>query len=257
MAGTSDAVNIIEVLSKNNDIEIIATTTTKYGGELAKDAGADEIIVGHLGIHEITDLIDINNIELLIDATHPFASEATVNAVKSAHNTDIKYIRFERPSVNIPLNRFIFEVDSFEEASKKARELITSDKMIMHLAGVSTLPYITKWNSTEKIVARVLPVIKSVKKCLELGIPPKNIIAMQGKVSKEFNVAMFREYGVGVVITKESGESGGTNSKIDAGIDLNIPLIIVKRPYIKELKDEKVFSDIKDLTRYLQILKKV
>ena len=46
MAGTSDAVHIIDHLSKHEDIEVIAITTTKYGGDLALSAGADEIIVG-------------------------------------------------------------------------------------------------------------------------------------------------------------------------------------------------------------------
>ena len=35
MAGTSDSVRIIEKLSDLEDIEILATTTTQYGAELA------------------------------------------------------------------------------------------------------------------------------------------------------------------------------------------------------------------------------
>ncbi len=31
--------------------------------------------------------------------------------------------------------------------------------------------------------------VYSVKKCLEIGIPSENIIAMQGTFSKEFNIA--------------------------------------------------------------------
>ena len=65
MAGTSDAVHIIDHLAKHEDIEVIATTTTKYGGDLAVSAGADEIIVGRLGVQEITDLIQVNKIDLL------------------------------------------------------------------------------------------------------------------------------------------------------------------------------------------------
>ena len=54
-----------------DDIEVIATTTTQYGGDLAISAGADEIIVGRLGAQEITDLLEVNKIDLLVDATHP------------------------------------------------------------------------------------------------------------------------------------------------------------------------------------------
>lgn len=249
MAGTSDAVKIIKNLSQFDEIEIIATTTTKYGGELASDAGADEIIIGHLGVQEISDLLDVNKIEFLVDATHPFAAEATLNAIRSANRSNIKYIRFERPPTKISDNKLLFIARSFDEASKMAAELVGEDRRIMHLAGVSTLPHILRWNPPKKIVARVLPVVSSIKKCLELGIPVKNVIAMQGTFSKEFNTILLNEFKIGLVITKESGETGGTKSKIDAAMDLNIPTIIVKRPVIDELENEMVFTNIEDLTK--------
>ncbi len=251
MAGTSDAVQIIGNIAKHGDIELIATTTTKYGGDLAISAGADEIIVGRLGVNEIADLISINKIDLLVDATHPFASEATINAVKAAHNSGIKYLRYERPSIEIPSNENIFEVLSFYEASMKALELMKENpnSKMMDLAGVTTLMQITKLIKPELIVVRVLPMVYSIKKCLEIGIPSENIIAMQGTFSKEFNKAIMKEYATSVVITKESGETGGTPSKIAAAIELKIPIILVKRPIISELENETVFNDMDDLLK--------
>ena len=43
MAGTRDAVRIIAKLSTFEDNEILATTTTGYGGELARSAGASHV----------------------------------------------------------------------------------------------------------------------------------------------------------------------------------------------------------------------
>ena len=121
MAGTSDAVKIISKLVELEDIEVIATTTTKHGGDLAVTAGANEIIVGRMGVHEIEDLITVNEIDFLIDATHPFAVDASLNAVKSAKRANITYIRFERPSIEIPNHKCVLEVSSFEEAAKKSK----------------------------------------------------------------------------------------------------------------------------------------
>jgi precorrin-6A/cobalt-precorrin-6A reductase len=246
MAGTSDAVLIIGNLAKHEDIEVIATTTTKYGGQLAIYAGADEIIVGRLGEREIADLIVINKIDLLVDATHPFASEASINAVKAAHNSGIKYMRYERPPIKIPNNENVFEVLSFHDAGMKALKFMNGNPKarMMYLAGVTTLMQITKLIKPELIIPRILPMVYSIKKCLEIGIPSENIIAMQGTFTKEFNMAIMREYSTCVVITKESGETGGTPSKIAAAVDLNIPIIIVKRPIIHELENEMIFDDI-------------
>ena len=251
MAGTSDAVHIINHLAKHEDIEVIATTTTKYGGDLAVSAGADEIIVGRLGVHEIADLISVNKIDLLVDATHPFASEASINAVKAAHNSRIKYIRYERPSIKIPKNENVFEVSSFHEAGTKALKFINENPnaKMMYLAGVTTLRQITEIIKPELTVARILPMVYSIKKCLEIGIPSQNIIAMQGTFSKEFNKALMKEYATCVIITKESGESGGTPSKISAAVELKIPIILVKRPTIPELEKEIIFSDMDNLLK--------
>ena len=251
MAGTSDAVHIIDHLAKHEDIEVIATTTTKYGGDLALSAGADEIIVGRLGVNEIADLIIVNKIDLLVDATHPFASEASINAVKAAHDSGIKYIRYERPSIIIPKNENVFEVLSFHEAGVKALEFMKGNlnARMMYLAGVTTLRQITELIEPEFIVARILPMVYSIKKCLEIGIPSENIIAMQGTFSKEFNKAIMTEYAPSVIITKESGESGGTPSKISAAVELKIPIILVKRPVIPELEKEIIFSDMDRLLK--------
>ena len=111
------------------------------------------------------------------------------------------------------------------------------------------LRQITELIEPEFIVARILPMVYSIKKCLEIGIPGENIIAMQGTFSKEFNKAIMREYAPSVIITKESGESGGTPSKISAAVELKIPIILVKRPVIPELEKEIIFSDMDRLLK--------
>ena len=246
MAGTSDAVSIISKLSEHEDIEVIATTTTRYGRDLALSAGADEILVGRLGVKEISDLLQVNKINLLVDATHPFASEASLNAIKSTIKSGIKYIRFERPSIKIPDHDQVFQVSSFQGAADLSGKIINNKNngRIMHLAGVSTLQYMIKVIDPRLIVVRVLPMVYSIKKCHEIGIPGENIVATQGTFSKEFNKALMKEYGVVAVVTKESGEAGGTISKVAAAIELEIPIIIVKRPTIPELENQMIFTDI-------------
>ena len=112
MAGTKDAIKIIEMLSKNNEssfkgnsneemhFNILATTTTNYGAILAKKAGADDVISRPLEADELVNLIQKKDVKILIDATHPFATQATINAINASKKASIKYIRFERPSIN-------------------------------------------------------------------------------------------------------------------------------------------------------------
>lgn len=251
MAGTSDATVFIKRLRilqneiYKNEIYIMATAVTSYGAEIARSAGADEVISKPLPKDELISIIKKHNIDLLVDSTHPFAAEATRNAIQATKETGVRYIRLERPPTAFDENPLIHPVASFSEAAQLAKTM-TSGR-ILHLAGVSTLHYLTEIIDGGRIVARVLPNPYSIKKSLELGLPGENLIAMQGTFTPEFNKALMREYGAEVVLTKDSGAVGGTTSKIEAALDLEIPIIVVLRPEIFELKDEKVSSNVEEL----------
>ena len=251
MAGTKDAVRIIKKLKSSGTFRILATTTTEYGAKIAKESGADEVISGMLDEKDLTNLIKKSEIKILVDATHPFAAAATGNAIKSSENAGINYIRFERPEENITESNLIHRVSSFEDAALKVLEITEKNDKILHLAGVSTLNQIIEKINGNQIYARVLPSINSVQKCLDLGLKQENIIAMQGTYSKNFNKALMEEYNISLIITKESGATGGTASKIDAALDLDIKVVIVIRPEVIELKNKIVFNNINDLCYFL------
>ncbi len=249
MAGTKDAANIIKKLKSSGSFRILATTTTEYGAEIAKTAGADEVLSGKLELSDLINLLKEKDISILVDATHPFATVATKNAIKSSENSKIKYIRFERPRESLIESNLIHKVFSFDEAALKAFELNKS--RILHLAGVLTLEPIIQENDASKVVVRVLPSLDSIERCLKLGLKQENIIAMQGTFSKDFNKALMEEYDVSVIITKESGETGGTSSKINAALELGIQIVLVIRPEIPELNNKDIFTDLDEMISFL------
>ncbi|MBM4240850.1 MAG: precorrin-6A reductase [Euryarchaeota archaeon] len=251
MAGTSDSSRIIKILKQSKKFNIIATTTTPHGAEIAKSAGADDFIFGGLEKDEINQVIKKKEIDILVDATHPFAIDATKNAIRSARETGIKYIRFERSKMDVPESDFIHIVYSFEEAANKTLDLVKeTDKRILHLAGVSSLKYITEKIDSSRIFARVLPSPDSLKKCLDAGLKQDNIIAMQGTFSKNFNKSLMNEYNISIIITKESGKTGGSSSKINAALELGLNVVLIMRPEVLELENEKIFMDLDSLNNY-------
>jgi precorrin-6A/cobalt-precorrin-6A reductase len=249
MAGTKDAANIIEKLSSTEKFNILATTTTSYGADIAKAAGADEIISKGLTLEELVEVIKTNDINILIDATHPFAAIATYNAIKSSKITGIKYLRFERPLEDLKENDLIYEAPSFEEAALKAEKLTKG--RVLHLAGVSTLKPVVEKIDSSRLFARVLPSVNSIQKCIDLGIKQENIIAMQGVFSKKFNKVLFEEYNISLIITKESGETGGTLSKISAAVELGLDVVLVTRPKVAELENNDIFIDLDEIVDFM------
>lgn len=280
MGGTKDSINIIKFLKEGNDLfdippYILTTTTTDYGGKLAEDAGSDKVIAKPLSkdemvvilknnqnnIGDISNMGDINSInndsneemvdssfDILIDATHPFAVNATITAIGATKIANVKYIRFERPAFDYSEYGNIHPTDSF----KKAGEILSynfKEKNILHLAGVNTIEEVlTSYQIPLKnFFVRVLPVISSIEKCNSLGIFGENIIAMQGVFSKNFNKTLMKEIDAQVIITKESGDTGGISSKIDAANELGIDVILVNRPKIDDLKKDFIVNTLSQL----------
>ena len=83
-----------------------------------------------------------------------------------------------------------------------------------------------------RIIARVLPDPVVLQECAGLGFRPRDIVAMEGPFSHELNVALFREYGAEVIVTKNSGQVGGSDTKISAAMELNLSLVMIGRPAV-------------------------
>lgn len=229
LGGTSDSLEICKELNKYKDIEYILSVTTDYGKEIAMKY-VEDIHLGKLSEEDMINFIRENNVNKIIDATHPYAVEVSKNAIKCSKITDIDYTRFERKSLIEEIdydNKYI--VDSIDEACNIANKI---GKNIFIGTGSKNLDqYINKING-KKIVARVLPTSEVIISCEKLGLNGDNIIAMKGPFSKSMNEETYTQYKIDLVITKESGVAGGFLEKVMACKALNIPVIIIKRQSI-------------------------
>ncbi|MBP2143333.1 precorrin-6A/cobalt-precorrin-6A reductase [Methanococcus voltae] len=266
--GTSDATKIVQDLKdnlkKNNILKIIVTTATDFGGEIAK-INADKVISKPMPYEELKKKLTEEEINYFIDATHPYAVKASNTSLKVCKELNIEYLRYERPGSALEDyedDNIIFAED-YEDAILKAFEINKKESNIFFMAGIKNLKSVVELSENKgydkhKIIARMLPV--SVGEALKL-LPPKNIVAMQGVFSKELNKHLILDYNCDVVITKDSGKSGGFYEKMEATKEADATLIVVKRPVSKDVKDSKEntnlnqdyglkFDKIEDLVNY-------
>ena len=103
----------------------------------------------------------------------------------------------------------------------------------------------------KKIWARVLPVSGVIKLCEDLGMKAKHILAIQGPFSYEMNLAMIRDYKADVMVTKNSGLIGGSDTKLRAAMDAGISVIIIDKP-AADLSGFPVFSTQQDILDYME-----
>lgn len=246
LAGTSDA-RMLALALKEKGFDLLATVVTESGANELSQVGID-VRVGRLTDIEMAELIKEKNFRAVVDASHPFAEEASKNAMKAATLAGVPYIRYEREHGQYD-NEKIISVENYEEAA----ELALKKKGVIFLAtGSKTLEIFTKKLLAEpdiRLIARMLPRLDNMEKCERLGVPQKNIVAIQGPFTKEFNIALFKQYGVTLLISKESGKAGSVDEKLDAALELGIETILIGRPAIKY---GTVFSSFEEITKHLE-----
>lgn len=247
LAGTSDARKIGLEL-KNNNFGVITTTTSEYGSQLLRENGLD-VLCGQLNQETLHEVIKQYKIKMIIDATHPYATEITQIALKVAGENSIPYIRYERASILEEVsNNEILTVKDYYEAGKVAS---INQGNVLSTIGSRRLQMLVMDIPIERLFVRVLPQPEVIRECLELGIKVGQIIAMQGPFSKDLNMALYKQFNIQTIITKDSGEIGGTKEKIEAAQECGVRAILIQRPIINY---PKVFNEIEELLRYLQFV---
>jgi len=241
LAGTKDGRDLIELLA-NLGYKVMASVFSDYGRQLIQ---LDHIFihVGPLDDTGLVKLITMNNINIVVDASHPYAVHVSENAMLACQTTGIRYLRYERSSVPMPEYEGLHVVFNYDEAIQVAASL---GKVIFLTTGSRNLKLFKDATCLKdhSLIARVLPEPSVLQECLDLGFTPKNIVAVQGPFSHDLNVALFKEFKAEVIVTKNSGQVGGSDTKVTAAMALGLPLVIIDRPIIKYTQIVYVIDDV-------------
>ncbi|MDR6999768.1 precorrin-6A reductase [Neobacillus niacini] len=241
LAGTSDARALaLEILEEG--YSLLATVVTDNAANELRESGIP-VQTGRLTDDEMVSLIETKGIQAVVDASHPFAEEASKNAISAAQKAGVPYIRYERES-----QTFHYEKMKVVESYEEAADIAAAKKgVVMLTTGSKTLRIFTEkllGKPDIRLIARMLPRIDNMEKCEQFGLPQKNIVAIQGPFTKEFDQALYKQYGVTLMITKESGKVGSVDEKVEAAKELGIEVIMIGRPKINYGKVYSNFSDV-------------
>jgi precorrin-6A/cobalt-precorrin-6A reductase len=230
MAGTKEGKEIARILSDQGHI-IYESRISHYDSGGPKEEQGVIRITQPLSYEKIIELAKEKDIGLVVDATHPYAVNASKNAISACQNLGIRYIRYEREATDLPQSPFVFPVKNYDEAASRAFSL---GKRIFLTIGSRQLKSFVELarRSQASLIVRVLPWEDSIKICRSYGLSPDQILAMQGPFSKELNLALFKEYKAEVIVSKNTGPEGGFKAKLDAALELKIPIVVIERPKI-------------------------
>ncbi|SFB08334.1 cobalt-precorrin-6A reductase [Selenomonas ruminantium] len=231
LAGTQDGREIVRLLLEQGH-DVAASVVSSYGGELLAHACGQRCLINDKPLDEaaLKDYLQEHDIRLLVDASHPYAANVSRNALAVCQALSIPYIRYERDLSKLDYDR-ITVVHSYEEAAQAAAAL---GKKIFLTTGSRNLDKFVHSPDLKncELTARVLPTAEVIGLCESLGLDAGHIVALQGPFSMELNRELFRKYGAEVIITKNSGTIGGTDTKFAAAAELNLPIVLIDRPQL-------------------------
>ena len=235
--GTSEGRELALCLAKNK-ISCEVCVATQYGSELLSDQDCLHVHQGRLTTAEMLSLLS-DGFSAVIDATHPFALEVSDNisqALKqyneAVHPGDVKkclpLLRFDRQAATkaaSPLCRLFTNAGECALALKS-----TSGRILLTTGSKNLSDFCADQDIRSRLVVRTLPSTESLELCIKNGLQGNQILAMQGPFSKETNAALIRQYGISVLVTKESGTAGGYQEKLEAARECGISAFVIKKP---------------------------
>ena len=240
-AGTQDGRELTGRLLQAG-YSVIASVVSSYGEKLLAEYPGLLINDQPLDEEGLVSYLTEKNVALFVDASHPYAANVSQNAMKACRRLSIPYIRYERQSVPVAYEK-VYVVENYDEAAQKAGAL---GKRIFLTTGSRNVRVFTESPALRdhEIIVRILPTAEVLAEMEALGLTPKQIVALQGPFSKELNVALYRQYQAEVVVTKNSGEIGGTDTKLEAAVELKLPVVMIDRPRIAYDKVVYTFNDV-------------
>ena len=223
----------LSALLRDAGAEVTVCVATEYGGEEQGRVPGVETRTGPMSAAEKAALL--RGAALCVDATHPYAGHVTRSVREACQNAGVEYLRLSRGKSDTGGAVLV------ESAGAAAAWLRGRAGNILLTTGAKELPAFRELGA-ERLFPRVLPSHEAIEACEALGIPHRNIIAMQGPFSRELNAAILRQYDIRFLVSKDGGAPGGFPEKAAAARETGARLIVIRRPEDEGLSFDEVLK---------------
>lgn len=220
LGGTSEARELADALAGRPGLSL---TTSFAGATLSPRLPAGAVRQGGFGgVDGLVDYLAGQDIDLLIDATHPFAARMSENAARAAAAANVPRLMIVRPPwVQKPGDDWR-NVQDTEAAAALFPDL---GRTVFLASGRKNLrPFFHRPN--------VRYLLRSVD--APVGLPPNfTLLTARGPFAVAAEVDLMTAHGIEAIVAKNSG-GGGARAKIDAARELALPVVMISRPPLPE-----------------------
>ena len=228
LGGTGDAAALAAKVSQIPDVEVI---TSLAGRTQNPTAIAGSVRVGGFGgVAGLSDYLRDRQINYLIDATHPFASQMSHNAAIATRDIGIPHLMLVRPAWEKQSGDRWLEVQSIEAA---VFALEQSAKRVFLTIGRQQLAPFARLHNVWFLMRSIDPPSP------DIAIPNGITVLDRAPFTIEQEKTLILDHAIDTIVSKNSG-GNATYAKIVAARELEIPIVMVQRsstPSVEQVAD--------------------
>ncbi len=232
--GTTEGRDLTQWLCQQG-IEHLVCVATAYGKTLLPPQA--RVQVGRLILSDMVALMG-QGFTHVVDATHPYADVVTATVQDACAQVGLPCLRLLR---RLEAQGNWLRVANTAAAVEAVARL--EGNVLLTVGAKEVGQYASL---AQRCYPRVLPMVSSLEACAQAGIPPKQIIAMQGPFTLEMNQAMLDQYHIQIVVTKYTGQAGGFPQKVEAAQSRGCTVVAIDPPTVESgLTLEEIQQELK------------
>lgn len=218
LGGTTEASCLARVLAGRRDVAPILSLAGRTQNPALPPI--PHRVGGFGGVGGLTAYVAAERVDVVIDATHPFAARISANAVAACAATSIPLIAFTRPPWRPGADDRWIAVPDLDAA---AAALGTARRTVLLTVGRLGLV-------SFKAAPQHRYVVRTIDPPNLADLPPDNLVLLdRGPFELAGELALIRREDIDTVVTKNSGGNAAW-AKLEAARVLGIPVVLVDRP---------------------------
>ncbi|WP_232664112.1 cobalt-precorrin-6A reductase [Pseudonocardia sp. TRM90224] len=230
LGGTGEARVLADALHRKPGF----TVTSALAGRVAVPAmpAGDVRIGGFGGAGGLTDWLRARDVDVVVDATHPFATRMTANAIAATAALRLPLLVLRREGwAESPGDRW----HRVPDTAAAAALLPTLGRRAFLATGRGGLAEFAAVESMWFLVRAVDPPPPP--------LPPRRLVLLdRGPFTADAERALLREHRIDVLVTRDSG-GAMTAAKLVAARELGLPVVLVERPPAPEAETVATVED--------------
>jgi precorrin-6A/cobalt-precorrin-6A reductase len=217
LGGTAEARDLAARLAGRPDLSLVSSLAGRVRDPRLP---AGEVRVGGFGgVPGLVDWLQGQRVDLVVDATHPYAATMQANAAAACARLDLPRLRLARPGWRARDGDRWRWVGSLDDAAAALPSLGTRVFLTTGRQGLAAFAGLDdRW---------------FLIRCVDQPSGPmpahRELLLARGPYRREQELALMERFAVEVLVTKDSGGSL-TAGKLEAARDLGLPVVVVRRP---------------------------